>query len=125
MRSFSGIHYIAVPPTKGSFTTYNQDNIVVVKNGEPISLAQAVAETHATINAILTQTWIIADRYSVTNEPLDWFAVDAAIDVAAESEDDLVAMRAIRDGVTLNKNSMFLKEWGVDLFDVHRTVAED
>jgi len=83
-----------------------------------LTLEEAAAETQAVIDSLVDSTLAIAAAYGVTNVPVDWFAVDAAIEAASNSEDELVSLRAIKDGIRLSKNTMFLKEWGVDLFSV-------
>jgi hypothetical protein len=87
-------------------------------DAEVITVVQADAETRAVIEAIVSQTLAIAVKYGVTEQPINWFLVDANIDAAAESEDPLVAMGAMKDAIRLNKNTMFLSAWGVDLFAV-------
>jgi hypothetical protein len=91
---------------------------VAYQRGELVTAAAVSAYRQTVIDTLVSNTLAIAAYYGVTNVPIDWFAVDAVIDAASESEDELVATRALRDGVKLNKNTMFLKEWGVDLFNV-------
>lgn len=108
------IEFIQAAPGELPVSTYLKD----IPGYEEISYEQALAETQGVRDMLISNVISIAEYYGIVGTPIDWFAVDAAIEAAAQSEDDLVAMRAIKDGIRLNKNALFLKEWGVDLFEV-------
>ena len=91
----------------------------VPESAEVISILQADAETRGIISAIVSQTLAIAAKYGVTKQPIDWFTVDENIDAVAESDDPAESLGAMKDAIRLNKNTMFLSEWGVDLFSIH------
>ena len=91
-----------------------------IQDATILTLEEASAETQVTLDTLLEGTWTIADAYGVTNSPLDWFVLDVAIDAATSSTNDMVAFTALKSAVRLDKNAMFLKEWGVDLFNITR-----
>ena len=95
--------------------TLDTNNIISV-----VSLEDAMIASQATLDTLTDVVWAIADAYGVTNSPLNWFTLDAAIETSAASTNDLTAMQALRAGMRLDKNALFLKEWGVDLFNITR-----
>ena len=84
------------------------------------TLVEALAASDAVVDTLIDATWAIADAYGVTNSPLNWFTLDATLDAATSSTNDMVAFTALKAAVRLDKNAMFLKEWGVDLFNITR-----
>lgn len=93
----------------------------VVIEGRAVQIGDLVLDTtQATIDALKNSTFAIADSYGQTNSPIEWFTLDAVVDAAANSTNEVIAFQAIKDAIRLDKNTMFLKEWGVDLFNVTR-----
>ena len=123
---YDGQYYVGNPDHLSVVTVEDYDDEKIIPTDGTVvivseaTLAEALAETQAVIDALTDAIWTIADAYGVTNSPLDWFTLDAAIEVSASSTNELTAMQALRAGVRLDKNALFLKEWGVNLFNITR-----
>jgi hypothetical protein len=74
---------------------------------------QTEAVRIATVEGLKSNVWTIAEKYSVTSSPLNWFLLSAAIKQAATTNSAAVA-----DGTELNSLALFLKEWGQNLYAI-------
>lgn len=81
-----------------------------------------VAYAASVVAGLKAEVWEIADRYEVTNSPLNWFTLKAAIkDVRDNTNETTEARQQARDDASvLTADSVFLKEWSVDLFNITR-----
>jgi hypothetical protein len=74
---------------------------------------QTEAVRIATLAGIKAAIWEISLKYGVTNSPLNWFTLKAAI-----KEASLIDPAAVAAGAELTSLSMFYKEWGGNLFAI-------
>lgn len=115
--SKNGWTYKGVNAAVGMSGEYSdQENVSQIQDFTTITIAEYEAYRNSIIAQLVASTLAIADYYGVTSRPVDWLALDVAIEAASEVPE--TEAKAVIDAIRLNKNTMFLKEWGVDLFNV-------